>query len=66
MVFGLGFGALALVTAVWPTWIEVAFRVDPDNGDGLLEWSLVSAFAALALVIAAIHRRRVRVLRATA
>ncbi|HEY8619472.1 MAG TPA: hypothetical protein VIM01_05310 [Dermatophilaceae bacterium] len=26
----------AIVTAIWPTWIELAFRVDPDYGSGVL------------------------------
>jgi hypothetical protein len=41
--------AMALLTIVWPDWIEMIFRVDPDGGNGVLEWGLVgvSAFASL-------------------
>ena len=41
--------AIALLTIVWPDWIEVIFGVDPDGGNGALEWGFVglSAFASL-------------------
>jgi hypothetical protein len=29
------------MTLVWPSWIELAFGVDPDRGNGLLEWFIV-------------------------
>jgi hypothetical protein len=34
---------LAVVTSVWPQWIEQLFRVDPDGGSGAAEWTLVGA-----------------------
>jgi len=37
-------------------WIELAFRVDPDNG-GALDWGLVGAFAALSDVALLLTRR---------
>jgi hypothetical protein len=30
--------ALAVVTFIWPIWIETVFSVDPDGGDGTAEW----------------------------
>jgi hypothetical protein len=44
--------ALFLVTLVWPAWIELVFRIDPDRGSGALEKAVVIAAAALALVFA--------------
>jgi hypothetical protein len=50
-----------LLTLLWRDWIELVFRVDPDAGNGALEW----AFAAVALGVAAAsgavaHRDRPR------
>ena len=49
------FGALTVVTLVSREWIEVIFKVDPDQGNGSLEWWIVLALGAatLALAIAA-------------
>jgi hypothetical protein len=33
-------GVLFVLTFVRPDWIEVAFGIDPDQGDGSLEWGL--------------------------
>jgi hypothetical protein len=41
--------AVFLLTLVVPEWIEVVFRVDPDGGNGSLEW-LIAAACALATV----------------
>lgn len=53
-------GVLAAVTFVWPDWIELVFRVNPDGGNGWLEWavagSLLLASAALGLLARARHR----------
>lgn len=54
-------GVLAAVTFVWPDWIELVFRVDPDGGSGWLEWavagSLLLASAALGLLARARYTR---------
>ncbi len=42
--------ALALLTFVWPDWIEAAFGVDPDAHSGEAEWLLVLGLAALGAV----------------
>ena len=48
-----GFAALSLIfavlTLVWKDWIEIVFRIDPDNHSGSLEWLI--AFGALAIAI---------------
>ena len=38
MVFG--------VTLVWNDWIELLFRIDPDAGNGSLEWAICVALLA--------------------
>ena len=60
------FAALAILTAFVRDWIEVVFKVDPDAGSGALEWVIVAAFGALAVVTAALGRRQYRVINAPA
>lgn len=59
----LGFSAV--LTAVWPEWIETTFAIAPDGGDGSLEWAVVLALACGALLMALVARRSIRALRAT-
>ncbi|MDJ0336002.1 hypothetical protein QMG83_12275 [Salinibacterium sp. G-O1] len=56
---------LAIVTAMYPPWIEAVFGIDPDQGSGALEWALVAAFGVVALIAAGLGTRTV-VLRARA
>jgi hypothetical protein len=57
--FGLGgaAGILGLLTLVWRDWIEAVFRVDPDHGDGSLEWMVVVVLLGLAVLLAGLGRR---------
>jgi hypothetical protein len=41
---------LLAATLVWREWIEFVFRVDPDHGNGLLEWVIVGVCAAATVV----------------
>ena len=43
------FAALGVTTFLVPDWIEVLFKVDPDAGNGGLEWALVGLFGGLTL-----------------
>jgi hypothetical protein len=41
---------LFAVTLVWREWIEIVFKVDPDHGNGTLEWTIVAAAFVFALI----------------
>lgn len=43
----LAVGLFAVLAAVWPTWVE-SFGIDPDHGDGSLEWAIPIVLAAAA------------------
>ena len=47
---------LLLMTLLWKEWIELIFRVDPDQGNGHAEW-LIVAVTGTATVIFAIGAR---------
>jgi hypothetical protein len=51
------FLGLAALTAVVPDWIEAVFGVEPDGGNGSLEWLLVLGFGLVAVVAATLGRR---------
>jgi hypothetical protein len=50
---------LTVVTLISADWIEVVFGVDPDGGNGSLEWALVAvlAVASAALSLTAWRER---------
>jgi hypothetical protein len=53
--------ALTVVTLVNQEWIEAVFGVDPDHGNGSLEWIMVGVLAVAAVVfglLAFTERRR--------
>lgn len=41
---------LFAVTLVWQDWIEIVFKVDPDHGNGRLEWAIVAGALVFALI----------------
>ena len=51
-----GFAILFAVTILVPDWIEAVFGVDPDMGNGELEWAIVVAAGLLSLLFAALGR----------
>ena len=54
---------LFVITLLWRDWIEIVFRVDPDNGSGALEWLIVGALLAVTValfVMARLEWRRAR------
>jgi len=42
---------LFVATPLWPEWIEIVFGVDPDYGNGSIEW-LIMELTAISAVIA--------------
>jgi len=50
VVAGLASAGVFAVTLVWPDWIEVVFRVQPDHASGWLEW-LISGTAFLITLV---------------
>jgi hypothetical protein len=61
----LGAG-LFLLTLVWNDWIEIAFKVDPDAGDGSLEKTICILLAAVVLASAWFAHTEWRRMRAAA
>jgi hypothetical protein len=39
-------GVLFIVTLVWREWMELVFQINPDGGNGLLEWVIAAALFA--------------------
>jgi hypothetical protein len=55
---------LAVLTLITREWIEIVFGVDPDGGNGDLEWAIVVITAVTAIVClgyARVEWRRARV-----
>ena len=48
--------ALCLLTILWPTWIELLFKIDPDHANGSLEWLIVALSVAVTVTLAALAR----------
>jgi hypothetical protein len=53
-------GISTVLTLLWKDWIEILFRVDPDRGNGSVEWLIVVALlaATVALLVLARHEWR--------
>lgn len=52
----LASGVFAVVTLVWPDWIERVFGIEPDQGSGALEWVIVAVAFAISLGSAFVAR----------
>ncbi len=42
-------GILFVITLVRNDWIEIVFRVDPDNNNGTLEWLIVGVLLVVTI-----------------
>jgi hypothetical protein len=47
---------LLVVTLVWREWIEFVFKVDPDSGDGSVEWAIVGVLFAASVTLSMMAR----------
>ncbi len=47
---------LLVATFFWKDWIEIVFRVDPDNGSGSFEWLIVGVTAVAAVTCSILAR----------
>ena len=63
-ILAVVFAVLAVVTLLWPTWIESITGLEPDAGSGAAEWAVVAVFAVAAVGAAAIARHDYRKLTA--
>ncbi len=43
-------GVLLVVTLISREWIELVFGIDPDGGNGSLEWAIVLVLATITAV----------------
>lgn len=59
-VLGSATTFLALLTLIWPDWIEGVFGVDPDHGNGSLEWAIVAVCFAVTIASAVLAGREWR------
>ncbi len=60
IALAIGAGALGVLTLFWHDWIETIFGVDPDHGDGSLEWLVAFGLLVIALVFSVAIRRELR------
>lgn len=42
---------LFVITLVQRDWIEIAFRIDPDQGNGTVEWLIVGALLLVSIAL---------------
>ena len=56
-VLALLAASLALLTGIWPEWIEGALHLNPDLHSGAAEWDLVLAFGLAAAVLSSMAVR---------
>ena len=56
-------GVLFAITLIRNDWIEIVFRVDPDNNNGTFEWLIVGALLLVTItlfILASYEWRRAR------
>jgi hypothetical protein len=60
----VGMGAISafllVLTLGWRNWIELVFRLDPDQNSGSLEWLVVISAAAFTAIFVGAARREWR------
>ena len=56
-------GVLFVITLIRNDWIEIVFRIDPDNNNGTFEWLIVGALLLVTItlfILASYEWRRAR------
>ena len=53
-------GISTVLTVLWRDWIEILFGVDPDHGNGSLEWLIVVVSLAVTVVLSMLARHEWR------
>jgi len=49
-------GVLFLITLVWRDWIERVFGIEPDGGNGSLEWLIVGGLLVATITLFVLAR----------
>jgi hypothetical protein len=52
--------AVAIITLIWPDWIEITLGADPDGGSGATEWGVVIMLGIAALIVGLLARHDYR------
>jgi hypothetical protein len=60
MTLGVISAVALTITAAWPDWIEAVAKVDPDGGNGSLEWAIVVVLVVSAVASPLLARREWR------
>jgi tetrahydromethanopterin S-methyltransferase subunit E len=53
-------GILFGITLVWHNWVEIIFKMDPDQGSGLLEWLVVGTLLVVTIALIILARNEWR------
>ena len=49
-------GILFGITLVWHNWVEIIFKMDPDQGSGLFEWLVVGTLLVVTIALVFLAR----------
>lgn len=56
LILGSITGALFLITLLSREWIEIVFAIDPDGGNGTLEWLIVGGLLVVTITLFVLAR----------
>jgi hypothetical protein len=55
-ILGVISAALLVLTLLVPDWIEAVFGIEPDEGNGSLEWAIAGGLLAVTIAASALAR----------